>query len=122
MAIVSKVFTGKITFNWDDDRFGDLFIGDNCIAQELAEDFDLEGKEVHLRYFVSDNSITDNPDELFLKTYFGRVEVEHEGLYGTEWTGRYGTDETLIIGDHDLHDELNEAEGKFCYVELWWME
>ena len=112
---MKKIFCGQIK-NSDELLFQ---IGDDAVAEELEES-DFDGRQIYLRYTISDNPI--NPvtvDETVLKTIYGELEAEHGCIPYSEWTGFVAWDDTLTVGGHDLHNELLGYEGKYCYLELY---
>ena len=112
---MKKIFCGKIEDGYDSE----LLVGDEIIAEEL-ENSDFEGKKIHLRYTVSNSPIDPNAvDEKILKTIHGELEAEHGCIPYSEWTGFVGWDDTLVVGGHDLREELLSYEGHYCYLELY---
>ncbi len=83
----------------------------------LVNEIDFDGQFVSLRYFISDNPIT-NPVQQFIATLYGDCEIENSPIVGTEWTGQYSAEDGLIVGGHDLIEELTKHLGKYCYLEI----
>jgi hypothetical protein len=112
---MKRVFNGVIE-SGDDYEFK---IGDEIIAEEL-EGTEYDGNLIGLRYTTSNSAIDpETVEEDAYKTMMGVVEAEHGVLPFSEWTGFYGWDDTLRVGDHDLKEELLHLEGKHCYLEIW---
>jgi hypothetical protein len=95
-----------------------LFIGD--MEYPLAEEFEseLQGKQVSVRYWISDTKKTkEQIQRSALKTIMGVVDADYGDRY-SEITGYLWTDEELNIGGHDLRSELSCYKGKFVYLEI----
>ena len=89
----------------------------------LGHDWDWEdfvGKVIHLRYFISDQELIDleHAEEVLIKTLFGACDAKAYGLHGSEWTGQYGFEQELVIGGHDLLEELRSHVGKYVLIEV----
>lgn len=113
--LIYKGFIKEAAKGENDDA---LFIGD--MEYPLAEEFEseLQGKQVSVRYWISDTEKTkEELQESFLKTLFGSVSAEYGDAY-SEITGYLWTDEELKIGGHDLLSELSSNKGKFVYLEI----
>lgn len=108
---------GKIDL--DRGEWSQLYVGNVQICRDLYHEYNLRGKKVTIRYYLSNNPI--NPDtviEQFLKSFYGVLEVEQILLSGSEWTGVYGMDETFTVGGHSLMGELCNHEGKYCLLQI----
>lgn len=112
------IYKGLIREGLRGENDSALFIGDaeEPIAQEFYSD--LQGKQVSVRYWISDTKKTkEELQEGFLKTLFGAVDADYGDAY-SEITGYLWTDEELNIGGHDLVSELRNYINKFVYMEI----
>mgnify|MGYP001561316929 CR=1 FL=1 len=112
------IYKGFITERSKGENDDALFIGD--MEYPLAEEFEteLQGKQVSVRYWISDTEKTkEQLQEGALKTLIGAVDADYGDRY-SEITGYLRTDEELKIGGHDLLAELSSSKGKFVYLEI----
>lgn len=119
---VTRAYSGIIRLN-DYGETGDaLFLGDMGapLAEAIMEDMEECGHYLTVRYFIADREAT--PDELreeWGKTLIGagsdevRFEVNYSDITGYLWT-----DESIMVGGHDLLGELSSAAGQFCLLEV----
>lgn len=118
------VFTGFIKTDWSDDfKTIKLIDGDNSVdlVKTFRAIFDLCESEVTVSYFISDTKKTENEIlENWLKKLFGAItaEYETESYHYSSWT--HGTDYNtyLKIGGHDLFDEFDSYEDKWCVLKV----
>ena len=75
--------------------------------------------EIFINYYISDIKLT---EEEFIKndllSLIGGLSFKYQEVYGTEWTGYMWTDEEFKIGGHDLHRELTNHIGKYCFMKI----
>lgn len=112
------IYKGFIEERYRGEKDDALFIGD--MEYPLAEEFEseLQGKQVSIRYWISDTKKTkEQIQEGALKTIMGVVDAEYGDRY-SEITGYLWTDEELNIGGHDLLAELSSFKRKFVYLEI----
>lgn len=78
----------------------------------------ISGTQVTIRYWVSDKQVTkDEANDTFMQICMGGSRVRFSAHY-SELTGYLWTDEDLIVGGHDLLDELKSYEGKWLIMEV----
>lgn len=109
---------GEIT---EDPEWYELKIGGVLVSRELYHELNLNGKEVQVNWWVSDEPIKDKEEitEKFLnQMYSGEATSDHYDLVGTSWTGQYGVHEEFTVGGHDLIRELSGYVGKYCLLEI----
>jgi len=114
MKIYKGIIKEETLFNNDEA----LFIGkhDDPIAEIFEEDF--QGKQVTVRYWISEKRKTKNElQESTLKKILGVVDANY-GEHYSEYTGYLWTEEDLNIGGHDLLSELRFFVGKYVYLEV----
>lgn len=79
---------------------------------------EIHSSTVTVRYWISPEARTrEQLTEDTLLRISGSVEANYESAY-SECTGYLWTDEALVVGGHDLLDELSAYEGKFLYMEI----
>lgn len=89
---------------------------DNPFAEVLHDE--ISGKKVSVRYWISDKQCTkDEAQEDALRHIFGVAETEY-GAHYSEYTGYLWTDEEVMVGGHDLLEELKSAAGKWLVLEI----
>lgn len=112
------VIRGIISKGDYQDDWAAVFIGDT--DQPFIEKIqnDIDGKQVSLRYFISDTE--KSKDELLenlIKQISGDSEAEYNSRY-SDLTGYLWTDQNLKIGGHDVLAEISSYEGKFIHLEI----
>lgn len=118
------VFTGFITTDWSDDfKTIKLIDGDNSVdlVKTFRAIFDLCESEVTVSYFISDTKKTENEIlENWLKKLFGAITAEYETESYHYSSLTHGTDYNtyLKIGGHDLFDEFDSYEDKWCVLKV----
>jgi hypothetical protein len=113
-----KIYKGLIKLAEQSEEYEALFIGDE--DEPLAEGWGdlLHGKQVTVRYWISDNEQTkEQLKENQLLAISGAVYADYGACY-SELTGYLWTDETLKVGGHDLIYELQSNVGKYLYMEV----
>ena len=79
---------------------------------------DIEGKQVTVRYWVTDKEATkEEAVKGFLDTLIGVADCNFGSCY-SEITGYLWTDEECNIGGHDLLAELHSYVGKWLILEI----
>ena len=113
-----KTYKGIIKEADYGEFWGAIFIGENDrpIAEIFQDDF--VNKQVSVRYWISDKEKTkEQLQESILKKLFGNVEATYSDIY-SEITGYLWTTEELIIGGHDLINEIRSYTGKYIHLEV----
>lgn len=114
MTYEQIIFCGKVYEN----DMGAMMVGDSHVAKEVDE-WGVDGSVVYLRYFTSSKEIDlEQVSERLVKLITGMIDIEHDCIPYSEWTGFVSWDDTLSVDGHDLLDELSGQIGMFCYLEL----
>ncbi|MDB4461373.1 hypothetical protein N9043_00320 [bacterium] len=100
------------------------FDTDSWVSISIAEDLihKLTGSTVYVSYYISDIPMDDAVDaqENFLADYYEVRQGEFSGVYKPivygEITGYCHTEESMMIGGHDLHKELSSFIGKWIVL------
>ncbi len=101
--------------NWGFDVDDALYVGDTVLALKLE---DLAGATVSVRYWICNQELTKNQaTEEFLYCLLGILESEFTPRY-TEITGYIGVTEELMIGGHDLLEEIKSYVGSYLILEI----
>ena len=101
--------------SWGFDVDDALYVGDKVLALQLE---DLVGETVSVRYWISDKEISkDEATEHFLYYLIGLLDGEFTPHY-TEITGYIGVTEELMIGGHDLLEEIRSHIGSYLILEI----
>lgn len=115
---------GQIYLDSNGEEDNILFINPSfSSAKPLAELFQEELQKngsnlVSVRYWISDKRTSKkNVKEDFTKKVLGFAEAQYNVAY-SEITGYLWTDESLVIGGHDLLEELKSHADKFLFLEL----
>lgn len=88
------------------------------LAQLIKDDMDNYGHYISVRYYVSNvNSSFDEISKEFFMKLMGHEHINY-GVNYSEITGYLWTDEEIVIGGHDLLNELKGSFGKYLYLEI----
>lgn len=118
MELNQLVYKGVIKERHYGENDFALFIGDSDepIAEILQER--INRKQVSIRYWISDTEKTKQElQESVLKNLFGAIDAEYRDSY-SDLTGYLWTDENLMVGGHNLLEELRSNIRKFIYLEI----
>ena len=118
--IHTETYQGEIRHysNGEEDEIISLSALDDPLAQEIEEDMDAHGKYLTVRYYISEQELSEERLlEEYLKTIFGIGKVEYHVAY-SEITGYLWTDEELQVGGHDLLEELQSHVGKWLHLQI----
>ena len=79
----------------------------------------ISGKKVTVYYYITDKKCTlEEAQEQFLKMmYAGKAKCEFHARY-SDITGYLWTDENLVIGGHDLLEEIRSHLGSYLILEI----
>ena len=113
----TKTYQGLLTEHSYGEADDILFL--STVSDPLAEELEwMRGKQVTVRYWVSDNEATkEEASEDAMKQVMGKADGEFGARY-SEITGYLWTDEELKVGGHDLLDELRSGVGKWLILEV----
>jgi hypothetical protein len=112
------IYKGLITETSRGENDDALFIGD--MEYPIAEEFkeEIQGKQVSVRYFISDTEKTkESLTENLISSIAGDVDADYGDRY-SDISGYLWTDEELTVGGYDLLTELRSNIGKFVYMEV----
>ena len=91
---------------------------ENPLARLIADDIEEHGNFLTVRYFVSDKEkLEEELNENLIKKICGSSEADY-GEHYSEMTGYLWTDNEINVGGHNLIKELENSEGKFCYLMI----
>lgn len=114
----TKVYKGLIVTDDYGENWDAIYIGDN--RQPIAKIFerDFQGKNVSVRYYISDQK--KNKEQLVenqIKQISGAVNADYSDRY-SELTGYLWTDQEIRVGGHDLLEEICTNQSKYIYLEV----
>ncbi len=120
MELNQLVYKGVIKERYYGENDSAIFIGDSDepIAEILQEM--INGKQVSIRYWISDTEKTKQElQESVLENLVGAINAEYRDSY-SDLTGYLWTDENLMVGGHNLLEELRSRNNinKFIYLEI----
>lgn len=88
------------------------------ILEFLYEDCLMDGAIVDVSYAISNTPMTfEAVQEDIIKLALGEADVDF-GHHFSDLTGYLWTDSDLKIGGHDLLNELESFEGKYCNIRI----
>ena len=117
---MTEKYIGRIQrfVNYEDHETIKLSTKEEPLSEIIEEDIRLYGKYLSVSYFVSDKYIQeDQVVTEWLNTINGIGNAEYNMRY-SEITGYLFTDEELIVGGHDLLEELESFIDKWIYLEI----
>jgi hypothetical protein len=112
---VEKIYKG-ILVEGNNTETEVLKLNDEILAETIESDIRENGNYLSVHYYISDEPV-ENPEEEFLKELYGMGEVTYCMAY-SDITGYLWTDEDLIIGGHDLMEELRSNIGKYLHLVI----
>jgi hypothetical protein len=103
----------------EEDEYSCLKCGNSYLIEAINEDFN-SGDMVFVRYFLLDKEVSLGQAEtaLIMKTIGGNIDKLNFVLDAYSEYTIEDYDETLIIGGHDLFDELQGEEGEFLILVI----
>ncbi len=112
------IYKGLITESSRGENDDALFIGDMDEPIAYVFEEEIQGKQVSVRYFISNTEKTkEELTENLISKIAGAVDADYGDRY-SDVTGYLWTDEELNVGGHDLLKELRSEIGKFIYMEV----
>jgi hypothetical protein len=98
-----------------DRRFDD----EEAIAEQFSNLIYNYGNILTVRYWVSDHELesVNEATEAYLASYYGHAEADYSMSY-SEITGYLWTTEELMVGGHDLLEELKSHVGYYLLMEV----
>jgi hypothetical protein len=125
---MSAIFRGRLcmTSNSEDDELLGLTVTDAAgnisetaiLAKALQDEMEDGQAIVSVRYLVSDEPIPeDKIEEAVVRHFYGPSDIKYS-IHYSEITGYLWTDENLIVGGHDLLEELKSYIGKYLHLEF----
>jgi hypothetical protein len=96
---------------------GNYFDGTDIPLADVLQG-NIARKQVSVCYWITDQQCNkDEAQEQFLKKLYGAADCEFRSHY-SDITGYLWTDEDLVIGGHDLLDELRSNVGSFVILDI----
>jgi hypothetical protein len=87
------------------------------LADAVSDDM-FHGRYLSVRYFISDTEVPiEELEEAEIRKIVGGGEAGLRHRY-SEITGYLWTDEDLMVGGHDLLEEIRSHLGKWCHLEI----
>jgi hypothetical protein len=95
------------------------FDDEEAIAEQFSNLIYRYGDILTVRYWVSDRELESVNDaaEAYLASYYGHAEADYSMSY-SEITGYLYTTEELMVGGHDLLEELKSYVGRYLLMEV----
>lgn len=115
--MTEHIYKGIIKEGYFEQSDDTIYIGNmDCpISYELS---DLKDETVSVSYYIAGREL--NEQELLeesIASLAGSVYARCEACY-SEYTGYLWTNEDLMIGGHDLLEELRDNLGKYIYLKV----
>ena len=88
------------------------------LARRIKDDMAKYGKYLSVQYWISDVALSEREiKECYLEQLYGIGKAKYN-MHWSEDTGYLWTDEDLMVGGHDLLEELKSHVGKFVHMEI----
>lgn len=112
-------FQGKLLFTSNGEESDILSIDDEYIlTEDIEEKIKKYGNFLTVRYWISDQRKTlEELTEATVMMICGAGQADY-GVAYSEYTGYLWTDEDLIVGGHNLLEELKNNINKYLYMEI----
>lgn len=101
------------------DEYGCLVCGGSYLVESVEEIFS-KGDNVFVRYYLADKEVTEDEakEAMILKTIGGNVDELRFILDAYSEYTILDLEENLVIGGHDLFEELQDSEGKYLILMI----
>ena len=89
------------------------------LAETIGDDLELHGRYASVRYWTADAPMGD--DEIAEGAIRAMLGGEADACYSARYsdvTGYLWTDEDIMVGGHDLLEELKSQAGRYCLLEI----
>lgn len=111
-------YNGLINYQVRGENDDAVYVGDTLLAEAIADDIDEHGRYLSVRYFITVEEKTwDEAVEDLIRHVAGVGEARYEDRY-SDITGYLWTEEDLVVGGHDLMDEITDHIGKYLLLEI----
>jgi hypothetical protein len=115
---MEKTYEGLLELKSRGEGDNILHLEDEVLTDLIQGDIEKYGHYLSVSYWISaTRKSKDELTENLLKSLYGEGQAD----YGDRWsdiTGYLWTDEDLIVGGHDLLEELKASCGKYLYMEI----
>lgn len=130
MSETIRTYSGVISNElWIDDHYDAVRVDGEPIARSVSDDMERFGHYLSVRYAITEQtmSIDDALMQVVDRLEGDGREINHGGdttykvdyePHYSEITGYLWTDESLIVGGHDLLQELASYAGKYAVIEV----
>jgi len=119
-----KIYKGKLITSDYGESDDQLFLEgtDEPLVKILQQDIEEHGHYLTIRYFVMDKDLPiQEIEEYYFKQLIGKGEANWCACY-SEITGYLYTDVDLVVGSHNLLNELESSAGKYIMLEIEYMK
>lgn len=120
---VTRRYRGTLTVRDHGEGMDILFLDDgDPLAEVITGDMDEHGRYLSVRYWTADARRDDDAMiEGAIREALGFGEAAFLHHY-SDITGYLWTDEDVIVGGHDLLEELKAQAGRYCLLEIGYQD
>jgi hypothetical protein len=120
----TRRYRGTLALHSDGEGDDILFLDDAAgnydhpLAEDIAEDIGQYGHYLAVRYWTA--AVPRRRKDMIegaIREMLGAGEAEFGSRY-SEVTGYLWTDEDIMVGGHDLLEELKSQAGRYCLLEI----
>ena len=88
------------------------------LAETISDDLERYGRYASVRYWTAAGPMADDIlMENAVRSLLGDADADYGARY-SEVTGYLWTDEDIMVGGHDLLEELKSQAGRYCLLEI----
>jgi hypothetical protein len=89
------------------------------LAETISDDLDQHGRHASVRYWTADMQMGDDAliEASVRAVLGGEIDAEYAARY-SDVTGYLWTDEDIMVGGHDLLEELKSQAGRYLLLEI----
>lgn len=118
---VTMLYRGRLNEHGHGEAMDILFLGedDEPLAYQISEAMYEHGRYLSVRYWTSDDELRDDElRERVIRALLGDGDGTRYNDRYSDITGYLWTDEDIVVGGHDLLDELRSHLGQWCLLEI----
>lgn len=116
-------YRGVLEVRYHGESMDVLFLEDardweEPLAETISDDLERHGRYASVRYWTADTKLDDDAIiESAVRMMLGDAEARYHVAY-SDVTGYLWTDEDIMVGGHDLLEELKAQAGRYCLLEI----
>lgn len=116
---VTVHYRGMLAVRDHSEAMDVLFLDDgDPLAERISDDLEQHGRYASVRYWTSAAPMGDDKiAESAVRAMLGEADAQYFAHY-SDITGYLWTGEDIMVGGHDLLEELKAQAGRYCLLEI----